>query len=137
MIVLDAAALLDVVVDRAAGPWVADQILGEEMRAPHHQHAEVLSALTRLVRAGEIEPSAAKNALREAATVRQRFVAPTLAHLQRAFTLRQRVRVLDGLYVALAEELGCDLVTTDRRLARTDPPCGVRSPQDVEGMADE
>ncbi|MGL5864312.1 MAG: hypothetical protein ACRCYX_00365 [Dermatophilaceae bacterium] len=41
---------------------------------------------------------------------------------------RERIRVLDGLYVALTEELGCPLVTTDRRLAAAAPPCTVLVP---------
>jgi predicted nucleic acid-binding protein len=39
------------------------------------------------------------------------------------------MRILDGLYVALADELGCSLVTTDRRLAAATTPCDVRTPQ--------
>ena len=54
---------------------------------------------------------------------------PTVAHLRRAYALRERIRVLDGLYVALADELGCTLVTTDRRLAAATAPCDVRTPQ--------
>jgi len=45
-----------------------------------------------------------------------------------AFDLRQRLRVLDGLYVALAAERGVPLVTTDRRLARAGAPCEVVAP---------
>lgn len=46
-----------------------------------------------------------------------------------AFALRDRIRVIDGLYVALADELDCALVTTDRRLAASDAPCEIRIPQ--------
>jgi len=84
--------------------------------------------LSRLVRAGEIEPTTAREALDEASALPQRLVLPTAAHLRRAYALRERIRVLDGLYVALADELGCTLVTTDRRLAAATAPCDVRTP---------
>jgi predicted nucleic acid-binding protein len=38
------------------------------------------------------------------------------------------VRVLDGLYVAVAESLRCPVITTDLRLARAGLPVEVRSP---------
>jgi predicted nucleic acid-binding protein len=107
---------------------VMDEITEEQISAPAHQPAEVLSALARLVRAGELDTAIAAEALREAADLPQALVTPSLAHLERALHLQDRVRVLDGLYVALAEELGCPLVTTDRRLADAGPPCEVRAP---------
>ena len=55
MIVLDACALVDVVLDQPAGPWVLDQIARDEVLSAAHQPAECLSALARLVRAGEID----------------------------------------------------------------------------------
>lgn len=87
-----------------------------------------LSALTRLVRAGELGMEAAQDAVREAATLPQHLVVPTAAHLERAFALRERIRVLDGLYVALAEDQRCPLITTDRRLSTAHAPCEVRAP---------
>ena len=102
-------------LDQPAAGWVLEQVAGEEASAPAHQPAEVLSALSRLVRAGEIEPATARDALDEATALPQRPVLPAAAHLRRAYALLERIRVLDGLYVALADELGCTLVTTDRR----------------------
>jgi len=42
VIVLDAAAIVDVVLDQATAPWVLDQLVGQEAVAPAHQPAEVL-----------------------------------------------------------------------------------------------
>jgi predicted nucleic acid-binding protein len=53
------------------------------------------------------------------------LVLPDRRHLQRALELGERVRVLDSLYVALAEQRDCPLLTTDARLAAADPPCEV------------
>lgn len=128
MIVLDASALIDVVLDQPAAAWVLDQINDEELCAPAHQPAEVLSALARLVRTAAIEREPARGALEEALALPQRLVTPTAGHIRLAFTLRDRIRVVDGLYVALADELDCALVTTDRRLAASDAPCEIRIP---------
>lgn len=122
MIVLDASALVELVLDQPAGPWVLERIARDEVVSPAHQPAEALSAIARLVRAGEIDPTAARGALSDIAALPQRLLPPTRQHLLRAFELGERIRVLDGLYVALAEELHCPLVTTDLRLARATPP---------------
>jgi predicted nucleic acid-binding protein len=128
MIVLDASALVDVILDQRGTEWVVGQINGEEIRAPAHQPGEVLSALARMVRSGILTPEVARDALDEALDLPQRLVPPSVAHVRRAFALREHIRVTDGLYVALADELGCPLVTTDRRLAGAHAPCEVRVP---------
>ncbi|HWH34397.1 MAG TPA: type II toxin-antitoxin system VapC family toxin [Acidimicrobiales bacterium] len=124
MIVLDACALVDLVIDQ---PW-RDQLLAhldQPILAPAHQPAEVLSALARLRRSGQIGDDQAEAALVEAAALDQTLVALDGRLLQRALALDGRVRVLDGLYVALAEERRCALLTSDARLAGAGPPCDV------------
>ena len=128
MIVLDASALVDVVTDQEAAPWLLDRIAGEQVHAPSHQPAEVLSALARMVRAGDLEPDVGAEALEEAAALPQHLASPTPGQMQRAFVLRDRIRVLGGLYVTLAEDLGCPLVTTDVRLMQAKPPCRTEFP---------
>ncbi len=128
MIVLDASALVDAVLDQPTAGWVLDQIANEEVSAPAHQPTEVLSALASLVRAAQVELDSAREALDEALALPQRFVTPTARHVRLAFALRDRIRVVDGLYVALADEFECPLVTTDRRLAVADAPCEIRIP---------
>jgi predicted nucleic acid-binding protein len=52
---------------------------------------------------------------------------PTLRFMRRAFELRANVTAYDSAYVVLAEELGCDLLTADQRLASTPGPrCRIR-----------
>jgi predicted nucleic acid-binding protein len=52
---------------------------------------------------------------------------PTLALMRRAYELRANVSTYDAAYVALAELLGCELLTGDRRLANaTGPNCKIR-----------
>lgn len=50
---------------------------------------------------------------------------PTLPLLRRAYGLRSNVTAYDAVYVALAEVLGCELLTADARLAKAP---GVRCP---------
>jgi predicted nucleic acid-binding protein len=135
VIVLDASALIDAVLDQPGAQWVLDQIADDEVSAPALQPAEILSALARLVRSAQLGPESAREALDEAMALPQRFVRPTAAHLRRAFALRERIRVVDGLYVVLADELDCALVTTDRRLATADAPCEVRVPPASPGRS--
>lgn len=124
MIVLDASALVDVVLDRPAKTRLVGH-LDDELCAPAHQPAEALSAIARLVRAEVVEHAVAAAALLEVAALEQELVTPTAEHLRGALDLQARIRVLDGLYVMVAAERGCPLVTTDGRLARADPPCEV------------
>lgn len=128
MIVLDSSALVDVLVDQEHAGWVLDHMQSQELLIPGHQPAEVLSAIARLERAGVLTEGEATDALDAASALHHELVPPTTAHIRRAFELRAHIRVLDGLYVALAEERRVPLLTTDQRLARADPPCEVLSP---------
>jgi predicted nucleic acid-binding protein len=52
---------------------------------------------------------------------------PTLRLTHRAYELRFNVTAYDATYVALAEALGCELITGDRRLAAAPGPrCTIR-----------
>ena len=128
MIVLDAAALVDVVLAQPSAPWVLDQLEDQEICAPAHQTAEILSAIARLVRAGSLSAEVGASALAQARDLEQRFIVPTVEHLRQALVLQDRIRVLDALYVVLAQELSCPVVTTDHRLVRSSPPCEMLSP---------
>lgn len=129
MIVLHASALVDVLVDQPHAGWLLDQMESGEVMAPAHQPAEVLSAIARLQRAAALTDDTARDALMAAMALRQQLVIASVAHVRRAFDLRERIRVVDGLYVALAEERGVPLLTTDQRLVRADPPCQVLAPR--------
>ena len=52
---------------------------------------------------------------------------PTLPLMRRAYALRANVTAYDAAYIALAEILGCELLTGDRRLAAAQGPrCAIR-----------
>jgi predicted nucleic acid-binding protein len=52
---------------------------------------------------------------------------PTLRFMRRAYQLRENVTAYDAHYVALAETLGCPLLTCDQRLSTAaEPSCPIR-----------
>ena len=90
---------------------------GRELHGPAHLDAEVLSALGRLHRAGELPADAVGAALRELQS------APIVRHhladlLDGAWQARDRLRLVDALYLELSTKLRASLLTTDGRLAR-------------------
>lgn len=113
---MDAATVVDLICDfPAAEPFRRVLASAEAVAAPAHLDAEVLSALGRLKRAGQLtRPVERVEALEDFATSRW----PLRPLLSRAWALGDRIAIRDALYVALAESLGAILATTDRRLRR-------------------
>ncbi len=118
MIVVDASAVVDVVADRAPNPALVRRLLASsELHAPHVVDIEVTNALRRLVAQGEISQDRAADARLDASALP--FVRyPHSALLDRAWELRHRLTIQDGVYVALAEALEVPLVTCDAGIAR-------------------
>ncbi len=116
-IVVDAAALVDLLVGGELGTAVAGRLHGAVLHAPAHVDAEVLSALGRLHRAGAVSAGDVGDRLRVVAeSPLERHSLPPL--VQGAWSRRSWLRLADALYVELAERLEVPLITTDRRLAR-------------------
>lgn len=116
-LVIDASALVDLVLGEAVGAAVQERVCGAALHAPAHLHAEVLSALGRLHRSGRLTTAVvgAQLAAISSAPI-QRHSLPDL--LRGAWRRRNRMRLADALYVELADQLGLRLLTTDRALAR-------------------
>lgn len=110
---------MEALLGTAVGLAVRDRMRGRVLPAPAHLDAEVLSALGRLVRAGEMEersPAVAILCELAVAPVRRHPLSPLRAG---AYERRARLRLLDALYVELASALGSvPLLSTDGRLAR-------------------
>lgn len=117
MRVLDASACVDILlVTSRAGAAIA-AVAGHDLTAPSVLDVEVASTLARLERAGELTARGARTALDD---LRQLPIT-RLHHdqlLDRAWPLRQRVRISDTFYVACAQLLDVPLVTSDGRLTR-------------------
>jgi predicted nucleic acid-binding protein len=84
--------------------------------APDLLNAEVLHALRRFERRGELDAERSAEAIQDLSLLPiARY--PTIALLDRAWALRNNFTAYDALYVALAEALDTPLVTSDERLA--------------------
>lgn len=116
MIVIDASAFLEVLMRSTSG--MAVEALLEDTMAPALLDTEVFHRLVRAEQGGALQPTQLDERLallydapiqrvpcRELLTTASRFVTAMSAY--------------DALYAALAGSLGCPLVTTDGRLART------------------
>jgi predicted nucleic acid-binding protein len=115
--VVDASAVVDLLVATDRASAVRAGLAGKVLHAPALLDAEVLSALGRLHRAGLLETADVEAGLRhlEAAPI-VRDSLPGL--LVPAWALRESVRLTDALCLALAAELDVQVLTTDARLAR-------------------
>lgn len=119
MIVLDASALLEFLLQTPLGIRVEGRLLRneDEFHSPHLVDVEVTQGLRRLVRAGEVSPERAAEAIADLADL-DLHRHPHLDLLTRAWKLRENVTAYDAMYVALAEALDAPIVTCDTPLAR-------------------
>jgi predicted nucleic acid-binding protein len=112
-IVLDASAMVDLLVGHGE---FRRRLTEATVHVPAHFDAEVLSALGRLWRAGLLTGDEAGLCI--AALTSAPFKRHTLeVLLTGAWRRRSNLRLVDALYVEIAERLGIPLLTTDTRLA--------------------
>ncbi len=114
-VVVDASAIVDLLLGNELGGAVRRRLAGQALHAPAHLDAEVLSALGRLHRAGDLEADDVESLLRDfvAAPIRRHDVSGLLIG---AWSRRHQLRLVDAVCVQLAVSLDIPLVTTDRRL---------------------
>ena len=118
MIVLDASAAIDWLLQTAAGQRIETRIYsrGESLHAPHLLDLEVAQVLRRLVREGAVSGPRADQAIQDLLDLRvTRY--PHFVFLPRIWRLRDNFSAYDAAYVALTEKLGATLITRDARLA--------------------
>ncbi len=118
MIVIDASALLEVLLRTSAAPAVeARMFSGATVHAPHVLDLEIAQVLRRYERAGELDRARGSTALEDLAAFEiARY--PHDVFLPRVWSLRANATAYDACYIALAEALGAPLITSDRRLSR-------------------
>ena len=118
MIVVDASAILEVLLNTPAGARVSERLFipGETLHAPHLLDLEVAQVLRRYARARELDSGRGLEALEDLADLPLTRYPHGLL-LPRIWELRANVTAYDAAYVALAEALAAPLVTRDAALA--------------------
>lgn len=119
-VVVDASALVDVLLGTAGGDAVRARLASTVWHAPAHLDAEILSALGRLSRAERLasEDVGERLALLASMPVERHHLPPLIAG---AWERRHELRLVDAIYVELADHLHAPVITTDTRLARATP----------------
>lgn len=122
MMVIDASALVDLLLDRSTAAGTTAALAGRRaLHAPHLIETEVLHALRRWLGRGQLGLARAEIALGDLRGL------PLVHHahaplMERVWALRERLSAYDATYVALAEALDATLVTADGGLARAARP---------------
>lgn len=121
--IVDASALVDAVLPTSRRDAALAALAEHELWAPAILDLEVMSAIWRLARGGEITASEAEHGvvLLRSAPVRRVGDEAVAAE---AWTLRDSLRLSDAFYVATARLLDADLLTSDARMSRA-PAMGV------------
>jgi predicted nucleic acid-binding protein len=92
--------------------------VGDALFAPAHVDVEVASALRGIAKVSKVVERTAPRALTHLAGFAIRRV-PLAPLLQRIWQLRANATAYDAAYIALAERLGCPVITCDAKLAAT------------------
>lgn len=118
MIVLDASAAAELLLDTDIGTAVGQRLARETLHAPAHFDAEVVGVVRRSVQRGLLTERDGLIALGDFSRlpIRRWLAAPMI---ERAYALRSTHTVADALYLVLARALGGPLLTCDERLARS------------------
>ena len=119
MIVVDASALLELLLQTSLGARVEARLFGgeDELHAPHLLDVEIAQGLRRLVRTGEVASGRAEEAIADLTDLDLHRHAH-LDLLDRAWKLRDNISAYDAMYVALAEAIEAPIITCDSPLAK-------------------
>jgi predicted nucleic acid-binding protein len=118
VIVVDASAILEVLLNTAAGTRVRRRLFGSRhsFHAPHLLDLEVAQVLRRHWLAGNLSTDRSLEALEDLADLPLRRYPHNL-FLPRIWELRHNFTAYDAAYLALAEALRAPLLTRDQALA--------------------
>ena len=120
MIVIDASAVVEVLLDTDLGRRIEQRVWGdaaEMANAPHLLDTEVLQVLSRLVRSRRLAAEHANHLVGDLVDLDLRRHGHSDL-LERAFEMRDSVTAYDAMYLALAEALGGVLLTCDAKLGK-------------------
>ena len=122
MIVVDASVLANAIGnDGADGATARAALAGQDLSVPDLVDVEMVAVLRRRWLAKTLTARRFATAIDDlAALPADRY--PVLPFMPRAYGLRANLSAYDATYVALAEQIGCPLITADARLAAAPGP---------------
>lgn len=127
MIVLDNSALIEALTGNEPAPSLVDAVATGDVHVPHLIDYEFRNALRGLVLGRKVSARRAVGArLVQQDLPMCRY--PDSYTADRAWDLRDNFNGYDATYVALAEALGCALLTNDEKIARAARTIEVRLP---------
>lgn len=117
MLVLDSSAALEALAARDPAAGLVERLAEDgDLHAPHLIDTEVLHALRRMLRRGQLSVDRAVDARTDFADLTVvRYPHEPLG--DRVWELRENLTAYDATFVALAEALDVPLITCDARLA--------------------
>jgi len=120
LIVVDASSVVDLLLHTGAAERIESRLCSERRaaHAPHLLDPEVLQAIRGFVLTGEVTEARARLAVTDLGHFGVRRWSQR-ALRERVWALRHNVSPCDATYVALAERLGCRVLTRDGPLSRT------------------
>lgn len=125
MIVLDASAAIEIVLDRPSATVIREDVAATgPVLVPAHFEADAYSGLRRMVNTGVIGRGELPAAIQHVADMPGERV-PLAPLLRAAYQLFDQVGAHDSFYVALALALRATLLTSDAPLARAAEQLGV------------
>ena len=115
MIVIDASAMVDALVDDPANPELLTLLANDDLHAPSLLDFEVASALRGHSLAGKLPRRRLLEAVADFSSLQivRHQMTDLMAHI---LELRRNFTTYDASYVVLAQALDAQLVTADRKL---------------------
>jgi predicted nucleic acid-binding protein len=116
VIVVDASAVVELLLGGGVAPRLRGRLHGENVHAPFLVEVETLQALRRIAHTRSLSEDDAAIA-RDGLDAMPLVLYPHRPFMERVWDLRHTLTAYDASYVALAELLQAPLITCDARLA--------------------
>lgn len=120
-VVVDASAVLDLLLAKPNAPVLRERLRNDELNAPHLIDLEVLQVMRRHTRFGDLDETRALAAIdaHQQLPIKRHPHEPFLGLI---WQLRNNFTAYDAMYVALGITLKATLITADSALARAASP---------------